>query len=87
MDIVSRIIYSLFTLYMLVVLVRWTSPVLHIELEVGRMVWVKKITEPSFQAIRKVFPAIGPFDLTALVVLFVLWFLRTITLNLLNLPQ
>lgn len=78
----SRIVYSLVTLYMLIILLRWASPILHIELDVGRMAWLKKSTDPVIDAMRKIFPPIGPIDMSPAAVLLVLWFLRTLAMRL-----
>ena len=77
----SRIIYSIFTLYMLAVIVRWAAPFLHIELEVGRMARLKKITEPLLNQMRKIVKPSGFFDFSPLALLFVLWFLRTLIIR------
>ena len=78
----GRIIYSVFTLYMIAVILRWVAPYLHIELEVGRMAWLKKITEPLLEQTRKIVKPSGFFDLSPLALLFVLWFLRTLIIRL-----
>jgi len=85
MVIYSRIVYSACTLYMVLVLIRWASPVLQIELEVGRLAWIKKVTDPAINSMRKVFPTIGPLDLSPVAVLFALWFARTLLLRVLSL--
>jgi len=77
----SRIIYSVFTLYMIAVILRWVAPYLHIELEVGRMAWLKKITEPLLEQTRKIVKPSGFFDLSPLALLFFLWFLRTLIIR------
>ena len=84
MELYSRIVYSIFTLYMLLVLIRWASPVLQVELDAGRLAWIKKVTDPAIDTMRKVFPSIGPIDLSPVAVLFTLWFARTVLMRILT---
>lgn len=81
----SRIVYSACTLYMVLVLIRWASPVLQLEMDTGRLAWIKKVTDPAIDSMRKIFPAIGPIDLSPVAVLFALWFVRTLLLRVLSL--
>ena len=52
-DILGRAVYSLLTLYMMVVLLRWIAPWLHLDLKDPRLRWVTRLTEPLIETMRR----------------------------------
>ena len=77
----ARILYSGITLYMLAILVAWLASWIGIETEYGKGHLLKKITDPALRAVRKVLPPMGPFDMSPIVTLFGLWFIRTLSIR------
>jgi uncharacterized protein YggT (Ycf19 family) len=76
-----RLVYTVFTLYMLMVLLKWTSPVLGIDEEKGIWALNAKCTAPAIKLMKQFIPSVGPFDFAPLAVVLVLWLLRTIFLQ------
>ena len=83
MDIAVRIAYSGITLYMLAILLVWLSSFIGLETDYGKGKFLKKITEPLLEAVRKAIPPMGPFDMSPLVALFGLWFIRVLSVRIL----
>jgi uncharacterized protein YggT (Ycf19 family) len=83
MDYVIRGVYSGITIYMILILLRWLGPWIGLELEYGKLVWLKKITDPVLEGLRKSLPTSGPFDITPIVALFGFWFARTLVVRIL----
>jgi YggT family protein len=84
MDIVVRIVYSGITLYMIAILLVWLSAWIGIETEYGKAKILKKMTEPLLEAVRKAIPPMGPFDMSPIVALFGLWFIRVLSVRILT---
>ncbi len=76
-DIAARAVYSIITLYMMLVLVRWLGGYLELDLY-GRLKWVRQITDPLLGLLRRVLPPMGPVDLSPLAALMLLWLLRVV---------
>ena len=74
----GRAVFSILTLYMMVILVRWFAPYLEIDLYAGRMRWVSSIVDPVVRPIRRVLPPMGPMDLAPAAALFVVWLVREV---------
>lgn len=72
-----RAVYSVITLYMLLILVRWLGAYLELDLY-GRLRWVRRLTDPLLDLLRRVVPPMGPIDLSPLAALGLLWLLRII---------
>lgn len=83
MDIVIRLVYSGITLYMLAILVAWLATWIGLETDYGKGKLLKKLTSPALDAVRKALPPMGPFDMSPLVTLFGLWFIRTLSVRIL----
>ena len=85
MDIVVliRVVYSGITLYMLAILVAWLAAWIGVETEYGKGRLLKKMTDPALKVVRNVLPPMGPFDMSPLVTLFALWFIRTLSVRIL----
>ena len=77
--IVPRAAYSIFTLYMLLILVRWFGPYLELDFYDTRLRWIAQLVDPVLRAIRKLLPPLGPIDLAPLVALLAIWFVRQTT--------
>ena len=84
MDIAVRILYSGITLYMLAILLVWLSSWIGLETEYGKGKILKKATDPLLELVRKSVPPIGPIDLSPLVALFGLWFIRVLSVRILT---
>ncbi len=83
MDIAARVVYSGITLYMLAILLVWLAAWIGLETEYGKGRILKKMTEPAVGAVRKALPPMGPFDMSPMVTLFGLWFIRTLGVRIL----
>ena len=55
-------VYSLCTLYMMAILLRWFSPWLNLDLQRPALRWIARITDPLLAAMRKLLPPLGPMD-------------------------
>lgn len=84
MDIAIRVVYSAITLYMLLVLLAWLSAWIGIETDYGKGKILKKVTEPLLEFVRKMLPSTGPFDMSPIVALFGLWFIRVLSTRILE---
>lgn len=78
MNIAFRVANSLFTLYMLAILLRWLGPWLSLEVESGRLRWIARLTDPLVNRIRRLLPPMGPVDIGPFVALMAIWFVREI---------
>lgn len=79
MDIYLRISYSLFTLYMLLILLRWIGPWLGFDMPSSRLKWACKLTDPLIDWMRRLLPPMGPVDFGPIAALAAVWLLRTLT--------
>lgn len=77
-DVATRAVNTLFTLYMMVIILRWLSPYLQLDLYSPRLRWIRQITDPLIDLVRKRLPIMGPFDFAPLVALFAVWLVRSI---------
>lgn len=81
---VIRAVYSLFTLYMMLILLRWLAPWIQIDLYSPRLKWVRTITDPLLDQLRKHLPLSGVFDFTPLAAVFVVWVGRTLLVGIMG---
>lgn len=72
-----RIVYSLFTIYMIMILLRWLGPWISLDVTEGRFRWIAVITDPLLTRLRPMMPKTGPMDFTPIVAVLLVWFLRT----------
>ena len=79
--ILTRTVYSVFTLYMILILLRWLGPWLLIDMQTGRWRWVGQVTDPFVQRIRKVVPTAGPLDFGPIAATLIVWFLREVAVR------
>lgn len=73
-----RLIGSLLTLYMIAILLRWSAPYIEIDLQIGRLRWLPRVTDPALNLMRRVLPDMGPVDWSPFAVLLAAWVLRRI---------
>lgn len=73
-----RVIYDVFTLYMLLILLTWVGPMLSLELKSGRLRWIPRLTEPLIAKMRQLLPSMGPFDFGPVAALLLVWLVREI---------
>lgn len=83
MDMIPRAVYSLLTLYMLLVLLRWFGPWLSLSLDEGRFKWIGRFTDPLIDGARKILPPMGPVDFAPIAALLAVWFARELSLRML----
>ncbi|GMU92635.1 MAG: hypothetical protein AMXMBFR4_16930 [Candidatus Hydrogenedentota bacterium] len=81
--IVVRLAYSAFTLYMLLILLRWLGPYLELDFYSVRLRWVARAVDPFVRIIRRRVPALGPMDAGPLLALLVVWVARELTVGML----
>ena len=79
----AHAIFSLATLYMILILLRWFGPWLELNTDAGRLAWIGRVTEPVIQRVRRLLPPMGPLDFGPIATLFAVWLLRTIAVALL----
>jgi len=84
MDLYFRITYSALTLYMMLILMRWLGPALSLDMQRGRLRWIARITDPLITRMRKILPNMGPVDFGPLASLVLVWFIRILSLRLLQ---
>lgn len=79
-DLLPRAVYSLLTLYMLLLLLRWFGPYLELDFYAPRLRWIARATDPFVTLLRRTLPPLGPMDLAPLVSVLVTWLVRDLTL-------
>ena len=78
-DVIRAILYSLLSLYMLVILLRWTAAWLEINLFAPRWAWVSRLTDPLLHWVRKHLPPMGgTFDWAPIATLLGVWIIRVL---------
>ena len=81
---ILRAAYSLGTLYMMLILIRWIGPAIGLDMTGGRMAWVSKLTDPLITRLRKVLPSMGPADFAPVASLLLVWLLRELSVNIIT---
>lgn len=79
----ARAAYAVFTLYMMVILLRWASAYIQLDLYSPRLRWVKTSTDPVINLVKRYVPTVGPFDFSVFVSLVVVYVLRQVTVGIL----
>ncbi len=70
---------SALTLYMMVILLRWTAPWLELDLRSARLKWIPQVTDPLLHWIRGILPPMGgTFDWAPAAALLGLWVVRIV---------
>jgi len=78
MEIAARAAYSICTLYMMLILLRWLGGWFGFETEFGRWRWIARVTDPLIDRLRSVLPNLGPMDFGPIAALLLVWFARTL---------
>ena len=82
-DIVARGAHNLLTLYMMLIVLRWVSRWLELDLQGRRLRWICTLTDPLINALRRALPPMGPMDFGPLAALFVVWIVRALSVGVL----
>ena len=77
----ARLVESLLTLYMLLILLRWLGRFIGFDLEEGWWKGLTKLTDPLIQGMRRVLPNMGPVDFGPIAALFVVWLVRILVVG------
>ncbi|MCL4693901.1 MAG: YggT family protein [Candidatus Hydrogenedentes bacterium] len=77
---IESIIYSVSTLYMLMILVRWLSPFLELNMHDVRLRWISHLVDPPIGSVRRILPNLGPMDFGPVATLFIVWIAREVAL-------
>jgi len=80
-DILTRGAYSVLSLYMLLILLRWIGPRIELDFHRGRLRWVCSLTDPLIRFFRRVLPPMGPVDFGPLAALLAVWFVRGLVVS------
>jgi len=73
----QRLAANVITLYMVLVIVRWVGAWIELDLEYGRLKWIKRVTDPPIDLARQAIGQVmGPFDWAPIAVLFLCWIVR-----------
>ena len=79
----ARAVYAVFTLYMMVILLRWAATYLQIDLYNPRLRWVKTTTDPLLNLVKRYVPTVGPLDFSVVVALVIVYVLRQLAVGVL----
>ncbi len=79
-----RLASTVFTLYMMLLLVRWAATYLQLDLYNPRLRWIKTSTDPLLNLIRRYVPTLGPFDFSIFLALLAVFVLREVTVEVLD---
>ena len=78
---VSRAVFTVFTLYMMLFLVRWLALYLQIDLYNPRLRWVTGLTEPLLRPVRRHVPNLGHWDISFVVAVLIVFALRQVSVT------
>ncbi len=78
---VQALVYSAITLYMMLILLRWTSPFLSINMNQSWLRWIPSLTDPLLNLIRRTLPPMGFADWTPVAALLILWVIRVLVVQ------
>lgn len=80
----ARAVYTAFTLYMMLILLRWAAVYVQIDLYNPRLRWIKTLTDPLINLVKRYVPTLGPLDFSVVVALVVVYVLRRLTVGILS---
>ena len=78
---IASLLGSALTLYMLLILLRWTAPFLELELRGRWLAWIPKLTDPLIELMRRLLPPMGPMDWGPIAAVVAVWIVRLIILG------
>ncbi len=78
---IASLLGSALTLYMLLILLRWTAPFLELELHGRWLAWIPKLTDPLIELMRRLLPPMGPMDWGPIAAVVAVWIVRLIILG------
>jgi len=84
LGILIRATRSAFTLYMMMILFCWLAGWLQVSLSNRRLSWMRRITDPLVNKMRKLLPPMGPMDFGPIAAVFAVWLVRTISVEVLT---
>lgn len=73
----------MFTLYMMMILICWLAGWLQVSLHNRQLKWMRRVTDPLVNKIRKLLPSMGPIDFGPIAAVFAVWLVRTISVQML----
>jgi len=79
-----RAFFSLTTLYMLAILLRWFAPYIEINLDFGPFRYIGKIVDPFVKRVRAVLPSLGPVDFAPIVSILIVWIIKNVGISVLG---
>ncbi len=68
---------------MILILLRWLGSWFSFDTEYGRWAWIARLTDPLINKLRQVLPNMGPVDFGPLAALFIVWFVRIVSVGIL----
>lgn len=74
-------VYSVFTLYMVAILLRWVAPFIEINIHSPRWRWLPGITDPVLRLLRRYLPPLGSFDAAPILAVMCVWLIRMIVVG------
>lgn len=77
-EVIRASVYSAITLYMMMILLRWTSPFLSLDMHHIRLRWIPPLTDPLLNLIRRLLPPMGFADWTPVAAVLILWVIRVL---------
>lgn len=77
-DVLRATIYSAISLYMIIILLRWTAPFLSLDMNRPWLRWMAPLTDPLLNLIRRTLPPMGFADWTPVAAVLLLWVLRVL---------
>jgi YggT family protein len=81
--VLAHVVYSVFTLYMMGIVLRWLGPWIGYDLTLSRMRWSCRIIDPMLDRMRRVLPPMGPMDFGPIATLLAVWVARTLLVRML----
>lgn len=75
-EVIRVSLYSAITLYMMAILLRWTSPYLSLDLYQRGLRFIPGITDPFLKLIRRILPPMGFTDWSPVAAVLILYVVR-----------
>lgn len=78
---IARIVYTVATLYMILVILRWFGPFLEVDLSAPRWRYLRPLVDWPLARLREVVPALGPWDPSPIALLLLVWVARSLVVQ------